>query len=77
MKLTNRQSEALIKLRDHGRRPAYPGLHIGTLNSLSLRGLVKAEYGVGSIAMPHSSIMWSITEAGRLALRKEAPDAHR
>lgn len=71
MKLTNRQSEALIKLRDHGPRSAYPGLYINTLNALSLRGLVSAQYGVGSIAMPHNSIKWSITAAGRAALDRE------
>ena len=68
-KLTNRQAEALIKLRDGGPRCAYPGLHLGTLNALSLRGLVSAQYGVGSIAMPHTSIKWTITDAGRTALQ--------
>jgi hypothetical protein len=70
MRLTNRQAEALIKLRDHGPRCAYPGLHIGTLNALSLRKLVSAQHNVGSIAMPHTSIVWSITDAGRLALQQ-------
>lgn len=67
-KLTNRQAEALIKLRDHGPRCAYPGLHLGTLNALSLRKLVTAEYNLGSMAMPHTSIKWTITPAGRAAL---------
>ena len=67
-KLTMRQAEALIKLRDHGPRAAYPGIGLGTLNSLSLRKLVSAEYEVGSIAMPHTSIKWAITDAGRRAL---------
>jgi len=67
-KLTNRQSETLIKLRDHGPRSAYPGLHMGTLNSLAARGLVVESYGLGSMAMPHTSITWRITDAGRAAL---------
>lgn len=67
-KLTNRQAEALIKLRDHGPRSAYPGIHMGTLNTLRDRGLVTSRGGLGSMAMPHTSIMWSITEKGRKAL---------
>lgn len=66
--LTNRQSEALIKLRDHGPRCAYPGIHLGTLNALSLRGMVRADYLLGSLAFPSTSIKWSITEKGRLAI---------
>ena len=67
-KMTNRQAEALIKLRDHGPRSAYPGLHLGSLNALSLKGLVTAEYRPGSIAMPHNAIIWAISDAGRAAL---------
>lgn len=67
-KMTNRQAEALIKLRDHGPRSAYPGLHLGSLNSLLQKGLVTAKYGPGSIAMPHNAIIWRITPAGRAAL---------
>ena len=52
VKLTNAQSEALIKLRDHGPRSAYPGISLGTLQSLAKRGLVNATYGLGSMAMP-------------------------
>lgn len=68
LKLTNRQAEALIKLRDHGPRTAYPGISLGTLNSLSLRKLVSATYGLGSISMPHNSTKWIITDLGRSAL---------
>lgn len=67
--LTNRQAEALIKLRDHGPRCAYPGIHLGTLSALSLRGMVRADYSVlGSMAFPSTSIKWVITDKGRLAL---------
>lgn len=69
--LSNRQAEALIKLRDHGPRTAYPGISLGTLNSLSLRKLVSGTYGLGSMAMPHTSIKWSITELGRAALSEQ------
>lgn len=72
-KLSNRQTEALIKLRDHGPRTAYPGISLGTLNSLSLRKLVSAAYGLGSISMPHNTIKWTITPAGRAALESKEP----
>lgn len=72
--LTNRQAEALIKLRDQGERSAYPGIHLGTLNSLSLRGLVTAKRQVGSIAMPHTSILWRLTDAGRALINQEQKD---
>jgi hypothetical protein len=68
VKLTNMQAEALIKLRDHGPRSAYPGLHLGTLWSLAKRELVSESYGIGSMAMPHTCIKWSITPTGRAAL---------
>lgn len=70
VKLTNRQVEALIKLRDYGPRSAYPGLHMGTLNTLGYRGLVTSKGGLGAMAMPHTSIQWTITPAGRLALEQ-------
>lgn len=71
VKLTNRQAEALIKLRDHGPRRAYPGLHLGTLNSLANHGYVVESYGLGSMAFPHTSITWRITPAGRAALSQQ------
>lgn len=71
MKLTNKQAEALIKLRDHGPRCAYPGLHMGTLNTLQYRGLVTSKGGLGSMAMPHTTIKWTITPAGRAALEEQ------
>lgn len=67
MKLSKRQREALTELAK-GERCAYPGISLGTLNSLSLRGLVKDRTGVGSTFSPHTAIKWRITEAGRSAL---------
>lgn len=75
-KLTNSQTKALIKLRDHGPRGAYPGILMGTLNALSLRGLVKAKYGPGSAFAPHTCIEWSITAKGRAALQEADHDKH-
>lgn len=75
-KLSNSQSEALIKLRDNGPRPAYPGLNLGTLKSLSSRHLVSADHQPGSGWFPQNNIIWSITDAGRAALasKKETAD---
>lgn len=47
-----------------GERVSYPGLNIGTLNSLQQRGLVSAKYGLGSIFSPHTSIKWRLTPDG-------------
>lgn len=67
IKLTDRQLTTLKALKA-GPRPAYPYLWLGTLNSLSLRKLVKAEHLVGSITNPHNSIMWSLTKRGEKVL---------
>lgn len=64
VKLTNRQAEALIKLRDHGERGAYPGLRLDTLRSLAEKGAVVESYGVGSSYSPHTAIKWRITPLG-------------
>lgn len=70
MKLTDSQRKHLLALKD-GPRACYPGLHLGVLNSLALKGLVKAKYGLGSIAMPHTPIKWSLTDAGYGVLNAE------
>lgn len=49
-------------------RCAYPGLHLGTLGSLERLGLIAGQYGLGSMVMPHTSIKWRLTPAGRAAL---------
>ena len=68
MRLSGPQRRALELLRDQGPRGAYPGISLGTLNCLSLKKLVSAKYELGSIAMPHTCIRWSITPEGRAAL---------
>jgi hypothetical protein len=68
-RLSAKQIETLKALSQAGTpRGAYPGLHLGTLGSLEWRGLAAGQYGIGSIAMPHTNIKWRITEAGRAAL---------
>jgi len=67
LKLSSKQRQHLVALCN-GERSAYPGLHLGTLNSLETKGLVRAKRGLGSIAMPHTSIKWCITDAGRAVL---------
>jgi hypothetical protein len=77
VKLSKAQRIALEKLRDEGERCAYPGISLGTLNSLSLKGLVSAKRGLGSIAMPHTSIRWKITDSGKAAIFKLEPDQNK
>lgn len=67
MKLTDKQIQHLQALAGE-ERGAYPGLHMGVLNSLSLKKFVVARYGLGSMAMPRTAIKWRITDAGREAL---------
>jgi hypothetical protein len=59
----------MTKLAAAQKESAY-GLRVsmGTLNALEARGLVRSVRGVGSIAFPHTSIMWRLTDAGRAAL---------
>lgn len=70
MKLSPKQRQHLETLNDgHGFRSAYGnGLHIGTLNSLSAKGLVEAAHTLGSHFSPRTGIKWKITQAGRDAL---------
>lgn len=68
-KLTKAQRETLAALEKVAERGAYPGLSLGTLGALERRGLAKAKAGIGSMAMPHTAIRWSITPAGRAAIR--------
>lgn len=51
-------------------RGSYPRLNMNTLRSLRERKLVTCIYGRGSMAMPHTSIKWSLTPAGREEWRK-------
>ena len=63
-KLTEAMLRHLSAL-DAGKRSAYPRLSLGTLNALEKRRLVVSHSVLGSIAFPHTSIMWELTEAGR------------
>jgi hypothetical protein len=66
--LTPAMITALKALHEEQCRSAYPGLSLGTLNALAARGLVAARHPVGSMAFPHTSIVWSMTEKGYAAL---------
>jgi hypothetical protein len=70
MKLSIKQREALARMALLGKPAGSYELKIGlnTLNSLALKKLVSAAYGLGSVSMPHTNIRWSITDAGRAAL---------
>lgn len=70
MKMTDKQRQHLLVLADGGWRPAYPGLRLGTLNSLSLKKMVEARHNLGSMVNPQNGIKWRITPAGRAALSK-------
>jgi hypothetical protein len=63
MKLTDKQRQHLQVLAA-GERSAYPGLHMGTLQSLQRKGLAIARHQPGSMAMPHVCIQWRLTESG-------------
>jgi DNA-binding IscR family transcriptional regulator len=69
MKISEKQHEALDKLLRITEMSSYE-LRVGmnTLNSLEAKGLIKSRRGVGSMAFPHTSIKWSITNAGRAVL---------
>lgn len=73
-KLSPKQRSHLETLNDgHRFRSAYGnGLHIGTLNSLSLRGFVTASRSLGSDFSPRIGIKWKITPAGREALSNKS-----
>ena len=49
-------------------RSAYPRLSLSTLKALERRGYVTPTYRLGSMAMPHTAILWTITDAGREVL---------
>lgn len=70
MKLTPKQIEVLTFLNDPDVSPASAyamGCSLGTLNALSLKGLVRIVYGPGHMAFPRHAL-WRITQAGRKAL---------
>ena len=67
MKLSPNQIRTMAALSEKPWRGAFPGLSLGTLNSLEKRGLVRSAHGIGSMAFPHTSIKWTLTDAGREA----------
>lgn len=68
-KLTPKQHDVLERLIAAGGRSSYDlRATLGTLCALERRGLVSARRGLGSIAMPRTSIKWMVTKAGRAAL---------
>jgi hypothetical protein len=69
-RLSNLQAEALIRLRGHGPRAAYPELNLATLYSLEYREMVVGVGHHGKLFDPKSGIIWHITDAGREALSK-------
>jgi hypothetical protein len=71
-KLTKAQYYHLSVLDHSGSRACYPGLSMLTLEALERREMVKRKGGLGSVAMPHTSILWSITDAGRKALSEHS-----
>ena len=70
MKLSKKQTQHLQALAG-GERSSYPGLHMGVLNSLSLKGFVAARHQPGSMFAPNNNIIWHITDPGRAALSAE------
>lgn len=72
-KVTDKQLQHLQALSG-SERAAYPGLHMGVLNSLSLRGLVAARRDLGSGFAPRNNIIWRITPAGRAHLASSGKD---
>lgn len=75
VKLSNAMHEHLMAVDDEPYRSAYPRLSLATLNALERRGFVTSKRKLGSMAMPHTSIMWRITPAGRTALIEAARTA--
>ena len=69
MKLTDKQIEHLRILKAGSSSAYAAGLHMGVLNSLSLKGLVSSQRPFGSLFAPHNNIKWQITDAGRAALQ--------
>lgn len=62
----------LAALKRDGKRAAYPGLRLNTLDALVARGLaLPADRGLGAFSSPQTSIKYKISPNGLKAL-----DAH-
>lgn len=71
MKLSEAQRRALNHLSSVQGSSSYRmKVGLGTLNALSLRGLVKVDRELCNMAFPHNAC-WRITDAGRAALEDE------
>lgn len=68
MKLSKPQIAHLRALMP-GERGSYPGLNIGVLNSLKMKGLVSAKYELTSIKYALPSIKWRLTAEGSRFMR--------
>jgi hypothetical protein len=64
-KLSPTQKTVLNKMRDGKPHTAYRTGSLATLEALHKRGLVSKRAGLGAMAFPHTSIEWTITDAGR------------
>lgn len=68
-KMTKAMLAALQKIEPHRLISAYSAhVRMDTLEALERRGFVEAQRGLGSIAFPHTSTGWRITEVERRAL---------
>jgi hypothetical protein len=71
-KMSKAQRSALEDMSRAESITAYgAGYRLDTLSSLENRKLARAERGVGSMAFPHTTIRWRITDLGRAALQKD------
>ena len=63
------QLATLRILAKDGERSAYPGLNMGTLQSLHNRGFLRVRHEIGAMFSPKTSVKWSISENGRRYLK--------
>ncbi len=67
-KLTSRMEQAILQLLKASKPlSAYEigGASLATMRALEERGMVGARHELGSMAFPHTSIKWRLTESGK------------